>query len=230
MVKSSPKVHRRTRDDPEVRREQIVDEAIRVIGQRGYHGFTVQELAERCGLTNGGVLYHFGSKEQLLVAVLEARDRREAEIVPASVEFTSQKSGRNDLSLRAVLQVLRVIVARSVTQPELVRLYSVLQSEALDQAHPAHDYFLRRQAMVLDEFTKMVAPHVSNPRATARQIHALADGLSLQWLREKQAFDMVAEWDRAIAMLLPARRRPRRRKEITVAATGITGPRAPVDR
>jgi hypothetical protein len=34
---------------------------------------------------------------------------------------------------------------------------------------------------------------VLQPRATARQIHALMDGLSLQWLREKQAFDMVSE-------------------------------------
>jgi hypothetical protein len=57
----------------------------------------------------------------------------------------------------------------------------------------------------------LVAPHVAEPRSTARQIHALMDGLSLQWLREKQAFDLVAEWDRAIAMLLPQPRPARRR-------------------
>jgi len=204
MAKLSKKAASLTRDDPEVRRAQIVDEAIRVIGQRGYHGFTVQELAQRCALTNGGVLYHFGSKEKLLVAVLEERDRRIAEtITPASAGFPSQKSGRRALSLTAALQVLRLIMARCVTQPELVRLYAVLQSESLDHTHPAHDYFLRREAMALTEFTKMVAPHVAEPRSTARQIHALMDGLSLQWLRENLAFDMVAEWDRAIAMLLP---------------------------
>ena len=200
------------RDDAEVRRAQIVDEAIRVIGQRGYHGFTVQELAQRCALTNGGVLYHFGSKEKLLVAVLEERDRRIAEtITPASAGFPSQKSGRREIPLTAALQVLRLIIARCVTQPELVRLYAVLQSESLDHTHPAHDYFLRREAMVLTEFTQIVAPHVAEPRSTARQIHALMDGLSLQWLREKQAFDLVAEWDRAIAMLLPEPRHARQR-------------------
>jgi hypothetical protein len=36
------------------------------------------------------------------------------------------------------------------------------------------------------------------------------DGLSMQWLREKQAFDRVAEWDHAVVMLLPT---PRARKK-----------------
>jgi AcrR family transcriptional regulator len=207
----SEKVQQRSRDGPEVRREQIVDEAIRVIGQRGYHGFTLQELAQRCGLTNGGVLYHFGSKEGLLIAVLEERDRREGEIIPASVELPSRSAAHSDISLNTVLQVLRMIMARVSTQPELVRLYAVLQSEALDPAHPAHEYFLRREAMVLDVFTRVLAPHFAQPHSIARQIHALMDGLSLQWLREKQAFDMTIEWDRAAARLLPVPKRRRRR-------------------
>jgi AcrR family transcriptional regulator len=211
-AKSSKKIGARTSGDLEMRRAQIVDETISVIGQRGYHGFTVQELAHRCGLTNGGVLYHFGSKEKLLVAVLEERDRREAEkVTPASADAESKKPGRSRASLTTILQVLRLIMARCAAQPELVRLYAVLQSESLDSAHPAHEYFLRREAMALREFTKMVAPHVAEPHSTARQIHALMDGLSLQWLREEQRFDLVTEWDRAIAMALPGSKRRRSR-------------------
>jgi AcrR family transcriptional regulator len=203
-VKSSKKIGGRTSGDLEARRAQIVDEAIRAIGQRGYHGFTVLEIAHRCGLTNGGVLYHFGSKEKLFVAVLEERDRREAEeVAPVSADLESQNPGRSHASLTTVLKVLRLIMARCSTQPELVRLYAVLQSESLDHAHPAHDYFLRREAMALQGFKKMVKPHVAHPQSTARQIHALMDGLSLQWLREEQNFDLVAEWDRAIALVLP---------------------------
>jgi AcrR family transcriptional regulator len=207
---SSPKSERRTRDDPAVRRQRILDEAIRAIGQSGYQGFTVQELAQRCGLTNGGLLYHFGSKEQLLVAVLEERDRREAQNIPATVELVSHGVRRQDLPLAAVLEGMRLIMAGVAQHPELTRLYAVLQAESLDETHPAHDYFLRRQAMALDELTRSFAPHVARPRDTARQIHALMDGLSLQWLREKQAFNLVAEWGRVVARLFPAPRRTRR--------------------
>jgi AcrR family transcriptional regulator len=202
---------RSSRDGPEVRRGQIVDEAIRAIGQRGYHGFTLQELAQRCGLTNGGVLYHFGSKERLLIAVIEEHDRREGEIIPASIELPPRGAPHRQVSLSTALQVFRIIVQRAAMQPELVRLYAILQAEALDPAHPASGYFLRREAMVLDVFTKLLQPHVAEPRSIARQIHALMDGLSLQWLRENKAFDMTTEWDRAMARLLPVRN-PRRQR------------------
>jgi AcrR family transcriptional regulator len=203
VKKSSKKrTQRPTREGPEVRRELILDEAIRVIGQRGYRGFTLQELAHLCELTNGGVLYHFRSKDVLLTAVLEEYDRREGEIIASSVELLSRSAARGGTSLHSVVQVLRVIMVRLTTQPELVRLYTFLHSEALDSAHPAYAYFTRRESMVLDKFAALVAPFCDQPRSVARQIHALMDGLWLQWLREKQSFSVIVEWDRAIARLL----------------------------
>jgi len=59
------------REEPSLRREQILDETIRILGEQGYHGFTIQELAKRCGLSNAGLLYYFGSKDLLLIAVLD---------------------------------------------------------------------------------------------------------------------------------------------------------------
>lgn len=57
--------------------------------------------------------------------------------------------------------------------------------------------------MTLDAFEQMVAAHVRQPRSAARQILGLMTGLEEQWLWAEQDFNLVAEWDRAIAMLLP---------------------------
>jgi AcrR family transcriptional regulator len=193
----------RTREDPKVRRQQIVDEAIRFIGRLGYHGFTIQELARQCGLTNGGLLHYFGSKEQLLVAVLEERDRRAAAVVPTEVDFRRDAGGEGEYSAQTVLQVFRAIVAQAVAEPELIRFFAVLQSEALDPAHPAHDHFLRREAMVLDEFANLLVGHVDDPVATARCVYALISGLERQWLWADHGFDLLAAWDQAASLLLP---------------------------
>ena len=187
----------RRRMDPELRRQQILEAAIGLIGQLGYHGFTVQRLAQACGLTNGGLLHYFGSKELLLVAILEERDRREAAIIPAGLALTAGGQG-----VAAALGVFHAIVARSVAQPELLRLLVVLQSEALNRDHPAHDYFQRREAMVLAEFANVLAGGVAAPRQVARRVLALMTGLEQQWLRADQGFDLVAEWDAAIAVLI----------------------------
>lgn len=192
---------RRARTDPEVRRAQILDAAIRIVGERGYHGFTVQKLAKRCGVTNGALLYYFSSKEQLLVAVLEEHDLRMTEAVVDEAQ-------RSDSSRAAVLELLQAIVARAAAQPELTRLYAVLQQEALDPAHPAHAYFEKRERLVLETFARIVAPHAADPPAAARELFAMIEGLEQRWLRAGQAFDLVAAWDHAVAKLLPSASQP----------------------
>jgi AcrR family transcriptional regulator len=178
------------------RRTQILDEAIEIIGAGGYHAFVLQDLAKRCGITNGGVLYHFPSKERLLIAVLEERDRRLTEEV---IEAFGTRLP--EASLSVVHELLRSIVKMAVAQPALARLYTVLQAEALDTTHPAHDYFVARERTTLDGFAALVAPHVADPPSVARQIHALMDGLTQQWLRAGQGFDLEAAWNRMFAAL-----------------------------
>jgi AcrR family transcriptional regulator len=200
---------KRARNDPEVRRGMILEEAIRFIGTRGYNGFAVQDLAKRCGLTTGGLLYHFHTKEALLIEVLRECDRRwEAVLITSSA---GQQLDGDPGSLAAVLALFRNMMAIGVAEPELVRLLSALSGEALDKEHPGYAYLREREARTLDGYAQMVAAHSPEPRSTARQIHALSLGLEQQWLRADMAFDLLAEWDRAIVKLLPAKTRARRK-------------------
>jgi len=194
----------RRREAVDVRRKQIFDEAITLIGQKGYAGFTVQELARRCGLTNGGLLYHFGTKDQILIALLQERDRRDA----LNVRLVGPvRQDTDQIDLKTALGLLRAIVARNSAQPGLVRLYVVLQADALDPDHPAHSYFQAREAAALEAIAKMFEAHTAQPHSVARRLLALMGGLEQQWLRANQAFDLVEEWDRAVAGCAAARPR-----------------------
>ncbi|HEX7871611.1 MAG TPA: TetR/AcrR family transcriptional regulator [Sphingobium sp.] len=192
----------RVRDDPEVRRALILEQAIGLIGERGYHGFTVQELARRSGLSNPGLLYYFPSKSAILLAVLQELETRAARdmapLVTAVQDGLGEGGGR-----AAVLALLRAMIVRSVSQPELCRLLAALQIESLDPSHPAHGWWQRREAVVLSLFGGLLSPFVADAPSVARQLLALIDGLCLQWLRAGQAIDFVVEWDRALARLVP---------------------------
>lgn len=48
---------------------RLLDECIRLIAEQGLSGFTLDELAQRVGVAKTSILWHFGSKEDL---VLEA--------------------------------------------------------------------------------------------------------------------------------------------------------------
>src|ERR687898_3638484 len=58
------------------RREAIIEAALEVFAARGYRSGALGEIAARVDVTPAGILYHFGSKEGLLVAVIRDWDRR----------------------------------------------------------------------------------------------------------------------------------------------------------
>lgn len=55
----------------EERREQILEAARTVAGRETLAGLTIRRVADEAGLSNGLVLFHFKSKELLLMALLE---------------------------------------------------------------------------------------------------------------------------------------------------------------
>lgn len=191
---------KRDRRSAGARRDQILAEAARLIARNGYQGFIVRECAEQCGLSEPGLLHHFGSKEKLLIAVLENRDRIDSELIATMMGKTAR--GPTPMSRSEVLDVLRAIVAHNSTRPELARLYVVLKAEALNASHPAHDYFMQRQDAVLEKFAQMVEPHVTDAAGCALELLALMQGLEQEWLRKERSFDLVAAWDRGAARLL----------------------------
>src|ERR1700758_1880559 len=123
------------------RRARILDETLRIVSERGYHGFGIQELAERCGLTKPGLLHHFGSKDQLLIALLNEVDARdEAErgaLFAAYYHQPGDPAPHGDTCRRSLL----MITGRTLERPELIRLRVVLRAEAINPGHPAHAYF-----------------------------------------------------------------------------------------
>lgn len=53
------------------RRAEMIQAAARLFSQRGYHGTSMQHLADALGLQRGSLYAHIGSKEDLLFDVVE---------------------------------------------------------------------------------------------------------------------------------------------------------------
>jgi AcrR family transcriptional regulator len=52
-------------------RAKLLDAAARVYAARGFAGATLDDVAEEAGFTKGAVYAHFGSKDKLLIALME---------------------------------------------------------------------------------------------------------------------------------------------------------------
>ena len=169
---------------PPQRRAQLIDAATAMIAATGFQGFSLAALARECDLTRPGVLHHFASAEDLLVAVLRKRDEQDLlALVPAQWPTNAEQAR----------YVLHRLVARNATQRELIRLYTVLCAEALAPDHPAHEYFLDHQKGSHERLRYCLRWH---PRGhdLAVEVLAVFDGLQLAWLRNP-TLDLVALWD-----------------------------------
>ncbi|OLT12467.1 TetR family transcriptional regulator [Actinomadura sp. CNU-125] len=164
------------------RREQILDTALEVFAGRG--DAPLQEIADRVGLSQAGVLHYFGSREELLLAVLRRRDTLDlAACGPAE--------GPGEAVARTV--------RNNMDQPGLVRLFVSLSAAATDPSHPAHAFFADRYR----DLTATIVRGLETGRRDgkvradedaahmARLLLAVSDGLQLQWLLDP-SLDMAA--------------------------------------
>jgi len=84
-----PKQQRSSRSDGEVTRARIIDIAGRLFAQNGYGETTSKEISEQADINMAAINYHFGSRENLYLAVLEEADRRLVDLDSSPTSTTS---------------------------------------------------------------------------------------------------------------------------------------------
>jgi AcrR family transcriptional regulator len=62
-------------------RAAILDEALRLVSKAGLDGLTIGTLADATGMSKSGLFAHFGSREELLLAVLAHGQAQFSEVV-----------------------------------------------------------------------------------------------------------------------------------------------------
>lgn len=85
----------RGRDAPRDTRDMILDAAEAVVANQGVANLTFEEIAREAGISKGGVLYHFASKEALTAAMIERFIERFDDAVGEAAEKDRNPVGRN---------------------------------------------------------------------------------------------------------------------------------------
>lgn len=98
-------------------RQAILDQARQLFFARGYHGVSVRDIVQACGLSNAALYHHFGSKDHLFVEVFEGhlaqimQQLREAAMAEGSCRdrlfSMAEAYGRIMLESQSELQALR---------------------------------------------------------------------------------------------------------------------------
>lgn len=165
------------------RRAAIIQAAIEVFAEKGFRDGSLTDVADKVGVSPAGILYHFNSKEELLLAVIAERDRR-----------TLQTPGRGDLKGLAALRAMVRFAEQSEGEKGLAALHTVLQVESFDPEAVTHDYFLIRSrlvrasaAVLIQEAQEMGEVRADvDPVAKANEMVAFLEGAAVMWLMDPE--------------------------------------------
>ncbi len=159
----------------EDRKQRILEVAERLVSRYGWRNRSIAQIAREVGVSPAGLLHHYESREQLLNAVLDARD--------ADDDTHADRSG--DL----ITEICRV-AERFDRAPELVGTFSVLLIENIASDAPLHDRLLKRQRAGVDIVTDLIrrAQDAGVDRqdvdaaTKAVEILAFVNGMETAWL------------------------------------------------
>ena len=91
---------KRVRKTPEERKREIVAAASRLIGEKGYYGTSLKDIADAIGMSQPGLLHYIGNKERLLSLLVT--DNYDQEGTPA--DFAASGLPGSDPECRAAIR------------------------------------------------------------------------------------------------------------------------------
>ncbi|SEG85136.1 DNA-binding transcriptional regulator, AcrR family [Thermomonospora echinospora] len=167
------------------RREEILEAAMDLFAEHGYRGASLDQIAERVGLTRQGLLHYFPSKKKLLIALLGRREELNREHLVA--DHLAEKDWPTQVA---------EAVAFDREHPALARIHTILMAESLTEGHPAREYFRDHQRTVREHITRRLSerygdrlPSGLSTQAAAAALLALIEGLQQQWLLDLDQTD-----------------------------------------
>src|ERR1700754_711986 len=116
------------------RRVTLIETALQAFATHGFRGVSLATIAEQAGISEAGLIHHFPTKADLLLAVIEHYEARSVELAQAAME-------RSEGSYASALLA---IAAHHEQDPTFIRLFTVLAAESVNPEHPAHTWFVER--------------------------------------------------------------------------------------
>jgi AcrR family transcriptional regulator len=113
-------------------KEKILDTAERLIGEQGYAATSLRQVIATAGVNLAAVHYHFGSKEELLDAVVSRKVTPVNEARIAMLERVEAESADGPPEVEKVLEAFFLPTAEVASRsPEFVRLMGRMHAEGM---------------------------------------------------------------------------------------------------
>ncbi|SHG23855.1 TetR/AcrR family transcriptional regulator [Streptoalloteichus hindustanus] len=162
-------------------RDRILTAAAELFAEKGYRQTTFADVAERSGISRGSIPWHFGSKEGLLLSVLE---RSLTQIRAGLADGPESEFGKNaglDVGFDRLMEG-----ARALTTLPTTKLFVTLLVEALEPGSPIQGRYVEIHNALRDHCRRWLERLPLPPELPAEALSVMIIGAGIgihqQWL------------------------------------------------
>jgi AcrR family transcriptional regulator len=163
------------------RREQILDVAVEVFARNGFHGTSMNDVAEAAGVTKPVLYQHFDSKQDLYMALLDEVGNRLLNAVSKATSGVSGGRQQTEHGFRAYFQWVA----------DDHDAFLLLFGSRANRDEESTQAIRRITAGAADAIAPLIAADISpeHRRTLAHGLVGLAEGVSRRLVEQGQTFD-----------------------------------------
>ena len=184
---------RKTKEDAEVTRQNLLGAALKVFSRQGYASARLEDVAEEAGVTRGAIYWHFKNKADLYNTLVAETLGGIQSVVDRAVRQggTFLEIQRRVMiyitTLPEVDEVYRAVMELTILktgyEPELQEGLRAKNEAARQVEEELAGYF--RMGIAIGEVRAELDPVI-----VARSMMAYMNGILLNWLMDQQAFSL----------------------------------------
>lgn len=184
---------RKTKEEAEVTRENLLDAALTVFSQRGYAKTTLKDIATQAGVTRGAIYWHFGGKMELYGALVNERFTQ--------VNSVLAEVFRDDSTPYDKLRKLLLLTMKYVEENEQYRAIlelTLFKTEVIEEMGEMMKDKKTANNQYIEEYAKIIQKGIElgqfrsdlDVRAAAIAAVSLTGGVISLWLTSPDIFNL----------------------------------------
>ncbi len=182
-------------NDPQGTRDRILDAALNIFANKGYHDTRMDEIVEASSTSKGSIYFHFPNKERLFLALVD----QFADLIERRVREAVEQEAEGIARVRAALQACLETFGR-YRRPAKVMLV---------QAVGLGSVFEKKRIDVNDRFANLIKEYLDEAIAIGDIVPVDTEVVSYAWMGA--IYGIVIRWvytgepdsERILSALLP---------------------------
>jgi TetR/AcrR family acrAB operon transcriptional repressor len=196
---------RRTKEQAEITKQNILAAALEVFSHKGYKGTRMEDIAKQASVTTGAIYHHFNRKSELFIALVEQSEAKANQLALEVVE----EGGTPGTVLRHLLIRIFEFIEEDKEYRAMYELFTN-KNEFSPELTPLIEQSHAGRRQLANYFSNLIVEGIHagefhadiSPEDAALALVGFMNGMGLIWIQDPEHFSIKARAEKLVDLFL----------------------------